>query len=233
MNKLNFQAGEFIYHEGDIGREMYIITSGKVESIREMGDDQIVLEILGAKSFFGEMALFGDPVRTTSIKAIEDTEVVVVNKKTLESQFRKVPEWLVTIIKTIAQRIIKTKKGIKPKTRISLDYSIIKTIGLLVEEYGLTEERGKSVNLRLVRDEVCNLLGITEDVLDSRLQKLNQFNLVSVKGSSDRLYIPDKDRLEKYAKFLIMKSPEGSKFGKLLNPNEIQAYERIYKVIKE
>jgi len=233
MNKLSFNAGDYIYREKEIGKEMYIITAGKVESIREMGDDQIVLEVLGPQSFFGEMVLFGDLKRPTTIRAVENTEVVVVNKNTLNMQFKKVPEWFVAIINTIAQRIIKTKRGIKPKVRTSLDYSIIKIIDMMVEEYGSKESRGRSINLTMVREEVCHILGITEEVLDSRLQKLNQFNLVSVKGSSDQLVIPDDNRLLQYTKFLLIKSPEGAKYHSLLNQNEMKAYERIYKVIKE
>jgi len=233
MNKLSFEAGDIIYRENDTGKEMYVIASGKVESLREMGDDKIVLEVLGSQSFFGEMALFGDPVRRTTVRAVENTAVFVISKATVNLQFKKVPEWLVAIINTLAQRIIKTRKGINPKVRISLDYSIIKVLILMVSEFGTAKEKGKAINLTFVREEVCNILGITQDVLDTRLQKLNQFNLISVKGSSDELAIPDENRLIKYSHFLLIKSPEGGKYSHLLKPAEINAYERIHKVIKD
>jgi len=234
MKKLSFKAGDFIYHEGKPGAEMYIIASGKVESIREVGDDKIVLENLGVNSFFGEMALFGDPWRETSMRAVEDTEVIVIDKKALELQFKKVPEWLVSMMKTIAQRIIKTKKGIKPKVRVSLDYSIIKFIAYLLGEHGgYYTERGKEISLSLARNEICDILGIPEKILDSRLAKLNRFNLVSVKGSADKLLIPDEERLEKYSQFLLMQSPEGSKFKHSLSMDEIRSFVRMHKVIKE
>jgi len=234
MKKLTFKAGEFIYHEKKPGVDMYLITSGKVESIREMGDDKIVLEVLGRNSFFGEMALFGDSWRETSIRAIEDTEVIIVNKQIMQLQFKKIPEWFVSIINTIAQRILTTKKGIKSKVRVSLDYSIIKIINLLLDEHGgYYSEKGKEISLSLIRDEICSILGIPEKILDSRLQRLNRYNLVSVKGSSNQLLIPDEERLTKYSQFLLMQSREGSKFKHSLSADDIRAFIRMHKVLKE
>ncbi len=60
---------------------------------------------LSPKDFFGEMALFGDNKRTAAVRASVKSEVIFVTKKTLITQFNKIPEWLVTMINTIAKNV--------------------------------------------------------------------------------------------------------------------------------
>ncbi|MHA1796747.1 MAG: cyclic nucleotide-binding domain-containing protein, partial [Promethearchaeota archaeon] len=141
--------GEEIIKEGDLGEEMYIIKSGKVEVIREMGDSEIVLTRLRSNEFFGEMALFGDPKRSATVRAAEKTELLVVTKKMLELQFKKVPEWLVVMIKTIAQRILTTAKGVKTRFPLGMDYTILATILLLMKEHGAAKGKDKSMVINL------------------------------------------------------------------------------------
>ena len=55
----SFGQGDYICREGDIGKDMYIIKSGKVDVLKQVGDEEMVLTSLGKNDFFGEMALFG------------------------------------------------------------------------------------------------------------------------------------------------------------------------------
>ena len=112
-----YEDGDYICKEGDVGHDMYIIKSGKVEVLKEMGDTEMRIATLGPKDFFGEMALFGANRRMAAVRAITYTEAIVVTKRMLETQYKKVPDWLVSMIKTIAKRIITTSKGVKGHLR--------------------------------------------------------------------------------------------------------------------
>ena len=62
---------------------MYVVQSGKVEVVHttESGEDQ-QLATLKAGEFFGEMAIFEDEVRSATVRAVGDTRVLEVDKKT-------------------------------------------------------------------------------------------------------------------------------------------------------
>ena len=51
-NALSFKKGETIFKEGDIGEEMFIIKSGKVEVVKNVQGEEMVLATLEANSFF-------------------------------------------------------------------------------------------------------------------------------------------------------------------------------------
>jgi CRP/FNR family transcriptional regulator len=230
-NTVSYKAGSVIFFEGDFGQEMYIVKSGEVEIIKEIGDGSIVLAKLGENEFFGEMALFGEPKRSSTIRTSADTELIAINKQMLESQFRKVPEWLVAMIKTIAQRILNTEKGIKFKFTVSVEFSILKLLILLLEEYGVTEERGKSINYTIVREEISNTIGISTNDVDEWLKKFNFVNLIRVVASKNTIVITDEERVQKFLTYLLLKSSQKVSIEETLDQNMILSFDRIYKLI--
>lgn len=227
-----YNSGDIICREGDEGHDMYIIKSGKVEVLREMGDDAMVLATLGPKEFFGEMALFGVCKRTATVRAVEPSEVIVVTKKMLETQYRKVPEWLVSMIKTIASRIITTAKGVKLPFKISTQYSVLKSIMLICERMGTPTEKGYYIPTEVLRDELMYTLGLSYDEIDVWLKRFNLVNLVKVIGGKGMAEIPDFKRFSQYIDYLYSLSPEGKKAQLELSSDSIKSFERIQRLLQ-
>lgn len=104
--KKNFKKGETIFTQGDDGAEMYIIQKGAVNLTMHISADKTIpLANLGPKKFFGEMALFENPKRTATAVAVEDTELLVINKHTMKLLLSKLPPWFVTILSTTIVRL--------------------------------------------------------------------------------------------------------------------------------
>ncbi|MBP6467806.1 MAG: mechanosensitive ion channel [Fusobacteriaceae bacterium] len=72
---------EYIFFQGDKGNSFFIIKSGSVSIIL----DGRVISKLGEGSFFGEMSLLTGNPRTASIKTLEDTEVLVIDKESFKT----------------------------------------------------------------------------------------------------------------------------------------------------
>ena len=71
-----FGAGEIVFNEGEEGRHVYVIKSGRVEVIRKKkGGGVDVMTTLGPGAHFGEMALLGKTPRNATIRTLEDTVV--------------------------------------------------------------------------------------------------------------------------------------------------------------
>jgi CRP/FNR family transcriptional regulator len=84
-----FKAGDVIVNEGEPGVALYIISKGRVEVIKGrigFGQESIIAN-LAAGDFFGEMALFDDAPRSASVRALEDTECLVMSKWDLKTVF--------------------------------------------------------------------------------------------------------------------------------------------------
>ena len=76
-----FAAGEVIFNEGEEGRHVYVIKSGRVEVVRKKkGGQPDIRGVLGAGAHFGELALLGKTPRTATIRTVEDTVVYKMNR---------------------------------------------------------------------------------------------------------------------------------------------------------
>lgn len=226
-----YNPGENICKEGDIGTNMYIIKSGKVEVLKEMGNSEIKLATLGPKDFFGEMALFGERKRTAIVRAVELSEVIVVTEKMMETQYMKVPDWLVSMIKTIASRIVATTKGTKSHYKVSIDFTLLKVIYYIGDVIGTPTVKGAVIPIDVARDEIMYTTGISYDEIDIWLKRFNLVNLVIIKGNTGMFEIPDNKRLQLYTEFLYSKSREGRKARLNIDTETLKSFERIYKLL--
>jgi CRP/FNR family transcriptional regulator len=98
---------ECIIRQGDLGECMYVVQTGKVEVFREEGGVEIRLAVLEKGDFFGEMALFEQEVRSATVRAMGECQVLTVDKKTLLGRVQEDPSLAFNILRTMSNRIRK------------------------------------------------------------------------------------------------------------------------------
>ena len=90
VSHAHYDAGDFIFREGDAPTNFYVLEQGEVEVLRPTngaagtpsgnGHSHEVVAVLAAGSFFGERALLGNRPRVMSIRARTPVEVLVMGK---------------------------------------------------------------------------------------------------------------------------------------------------------
>lgn len=82
-----YLKGETIFAQGDIGRALFIVYSGKVSLLRfnKETEKNEPLSDVHPGEFFGEMALLEEMPRTATACAVEDITVFMLFKTKLES----------------------------------------------------------------------------------------------------------------------------------------------------
>jgi CRP-like cAMP-binding protein/rhodanese-related sulfurtransferase len=83
MTEKKYGPGEDIITQGDKGDFYYIIKKGRVEVLKKKkGDEEYKkIAVLGEAEAFGEEALIRDDPRNATCRAMEETTVLVLNKK--------------------------------------------------------------------------------------------------------------------------------------------------------
>ena len=100
-----YQENEVVYRQGDPGECMYIVQMGKVEIIHRKGNQEYCLGLLNEGDFFGEMALFGYPVRMATARAVEGASVISLSKKSFLKRMQYDPSLGFNMLKKMADRI--------------------------------------------------------------------------------------------------------------------------------
>ena len=100
-----FNDGEVIVCQGEAGDCMYVIQSGEVEVVRREGGREFCLATLGAGDFFGEMALFEREVRSATVRALGEVQVLTLEKKSFLRRIHEDPSLVFRILEKMSHRI--------------------------------------------------------------------------------------------------------------------------------
>jgi hypothetical protein len=109
----SFKIGDLIVEEGRTGNGLYVVLKGRVEVVKGLpqGRPQVVAT-LGAGEPFGEMALLGEWPRTASVRALEETECLGMDRWVFMHQVRRDPELGLKMLQIMAERLARTDERI-------------------------------------------------------------------------------------------------------------------------
>ena len=97
--------GEYIFREGDLGTEMFIIQEGEVHITKRLGTEDRVLTRLEKGHFFGEMAILDSAPRSADAIAHTDVKLIPINGSRFDEMIRRNPEISVRIMRKYSRRI--------------------------------------------------------------------------------------------------------------------------------
>ena len=106
VDRLELKQGSRLFETGDRGDELYIVRTGKVEIfIRNVAGEKIVLTVAEKGDLFGELSMLDSLPRTATAVAIEDTELIVLNRDNLLFFFQKKPDAALDMIAAMGAMI--------------------------------------------------------------------------------------------------------------------------------
>lgn len=104
LHARTYRPGEVVFVEGDIGRALFIMESGKVELTRAgAGGKPVVLYTLKPGEFFGEMALLESLPRSATATAVETTRLHLLYRTKLDALLHSEPRIGVSIMSHLAR----------------------------------------------------------------------------------------------------------------------------------
>lgn len=107
-----FHKGEVIIREGGRDRRLFIIIRGEVEVIKDLGSKtERHLRTLGPHSYFGEMSLIDDLVRSASVVAKGDTQILCLDQWNLRKEIEKYPAIAFELLQMLSHRIRTIEKS--------------------------------------------------------------------------------------------------------------------------
>lgn len=81
----SYESGEYIFHEGDAGNRLYLVTEGEVRISRTIpGSGEEALAVLKPGAIFGEMAVFDRSDRSTDAISNGGTRCITISRADFE-----------------------------------------------------------------------------------------------------------------------------------------------------
>ena len=104
-DRLTFDAGQEICHQGDIGDAMYVILGGSADILIDSSNGPIKVAELNRNGFFGEMAILCDVPRTATVTAREKLTALKIPKEMFLRLVAEFPQMAVEIMRELAHRV--------------------------------------------------------------------------------------------------------------------------------
>jgi uncharacterized membrane protein len=111
-------AGETLFKTGEPGDSLYVVKSGEIELfIRDTAGQKILLAIASAGEVFGELALLDRGPRTATALALNDTELLELDRDDLLLLFQKSPNAALRLLAAMSHMTRKADELLR--TRVS------------------------------------------------------------------------------------------------------------------
>ena len=196
-----FPAGTVLFKEGETGREMYVIQSGKVKISKQVRGEEQVLAILGPGEFFGEMAILNNKPRSATATVVEESKMLVIDPKTFELLLKNNIEIAIRMIKKLAQRLQEADDQIESLLYKDANSRVVHTLTRSADHHGKSVEGG--VKVGLTDKDLAGKTGLTPEQVEEILSRLEKAKLIQ--RVEDGIIIADVNRLRKYLEYLSMK----------------------------
>ena len=100
-----YAAGQEIVRQGDTGVGAFIIKSGKVEAVQDRGGHQHKLAELKTGDVFGEMALLDEFPRSATVRAVEPTTCLGIQRWHFKGILESHPQIALTLLPVLTKRL--------------------------------------------------------------------------------------------------------------------------------
>jgi predicted acylesterase/phospholipase RssA/CRP-like cAMP-binding protein len=122
---VHIKRGDILYNKGDVGDSLYILINGLLHVIdKDRSDPHRVLAEIRHGEIVGEMAILSDEIRTASIHAARDCDLVKLSRDSFENISEKFPQVMVAITRVLVDRLKNVRTGRTTK-RSSISFTII------------------------------------------------------------------------------------------------------------
>jgi uncharacterized membrane protein len=116
MHETKVPAGTTLFRESDPGGVFYIIRGGQIElSMLDEDRKKVVVGLLGAGEFFGEVSLLDEGGRSATAAAVEDTEAFSLERLPFLDLLRRRPDLAIDILGAFAKRFRKTDELLRQR----------------------------------------------------------------------------------------------------------------------
>jgi len=202
-----YTAGHVLFHEGDSGKHMYVIQSGRVQLTRKVRGREQHLASLPPGEFFGEMAIITKQPRSATATVIEEAHLLVLDARTFEAMIRGNAEIAIRMIKKLALRLAQANSQVETLLKQDLNHRIVHQLRMLAEQRGQADGPGVRIDISI--EDLSALVGAKDpkDVVDG-LDGLEKARLLQKQVGS--IFIAEVGKLAEFLEFLEMKERFGA-----------------------
>ena len=193
----SFPKGGRVFHEGDPSDACYVIRSGEVRVTREHSDGRaITLATLGPGEIVGELAMLDGEVRSASLEALSDLELLAIAAPDMRGLLERNASITTKLVMALTRRVRETNERILKQSFQTVPSRVAGVLGQLVAEEGAGAGAREGVTIRMNQADLAQLAGTSRESVSRFLAVLERAGVVRV--GRGRVTVLEPARLRSY-----------------------------------
>jgi len=172
-----------IFFENEEGDCLFMILDGRIK-VTILGDDgrEIILTMLGSGDLFGEMALLDNEPRSATAIAVEESELLSLQRTDFQAVLGENPGISSALIKVLSQRLRRANHQISTLALLDVYGRVARVILDMAREEGRRLKDGRIAFRRATHQEIANRIGTTRETVTRMLKDLERQDFVKIEG---------------------------------------------------
>ncbi len=192
-----FPAGTRVFHEGDHSDACYIVRSGSFRVTREHSDGRaITLAALGPGDIFGELAMLDGEVRSASVEALADGELLALPAGDVRSLLSRHPEITVKLVRALVRRLRDANERISRQSFQTVPGRVAGVLSQLVAEEAPVASESGEVTIHMNQVDLAQMAGTSRESVSRFLADLERAGVV--RSGRGRVTVLDPPKLRNY-----------------------------------
>lgn len=194
-----YRKGEFIFREGDPADTFHILKSGSVKCVKTSADGkEVTMKVLMPGDLFCcDAAVLDGAVHPGCAQPMGDVRVLALNKTAYFAMLRRNPDAALEVIGYLGKRLREAQENAKVLALNPADKRLASLLVNLAARAGVRESGGVRLAVRLTRQDLANMIGVTVETAIRVMSRFTRQRLVA--GTAKSLMILNLPKLKQLA----------------------------------
>lgn len=175
-----FLKGQYIFHQGEKSNNFYFLKSGatKTFSASKDGNEKTIF-ILRTKGIFAASSFFSGDIRRSSCIALENSEIIVIDKNLVNSIILEEPNFALNIIKDMSRDInlmlddISSSSFLSAKEQVAVFlYKCINSNHFFIKD--------NLMNINYTQEELSKIIGLSRPTINKVLNNFKSLGWINL-----------------------------------------------------
>jgi CRP-like cAMP-binding protein len=194
----HFAPKQVIFHQGEPGREMYIVVSGRLKvSVASEEGKELSFFIFHDSDIFGELALLDGERRSATVTAIGPCELLVLHHNDFQELLKQHQLIGLKLLSLLAGRIRATTLLYENSVFIEIPGRLAGKLLELGAENGTESDGGIQIDLKLSQYELGTLINASRESVNKQLKTWEGQGIIEMRQG--KIFLADLPVLEALA----------------------------------
>lgn len=196
LTESHYGKNDVIFREGDPTEYFHIVKEGAVKCVKSSpgGKECTIKMLMPGDLFCCDAAAFEGACHPGTAQPMGDVSILRLSKKSYFEMLRRNPDAAIEVIKYLGTRLHEAQEKTKVLALDRADQRLASLLVDLATRNGIEDPQGIRLTVRLTRQEMANMVGITTETAIRIMSRFKRDRLVS--GTANRLVIRDLPRLK-------------------------------------